>query len=125
MKGHLTRGIRLVRFDGLMPIATGNARKMDFGMHAKGPDRMRHSGDNNRIRVKSSRFSLPDPHGSHCTIKSIVFFIFGLLIHGWGCYITLFLASCAIATLPFKLYDSVIVMRVVTAPYAVRPIGRG
>lgn len=52
-------------------------------------------------------------------------FILGLMIHGWDCYLSIFLASCVIVALPFQLHDLVMVMRVVTALNVVGPIGRG
>lgn len=50
-------------------------------------------------------------------------FIFDLLIHGWDCYLSIFLASCVIVALPFQLHDLVMAMRVVAALHAVGPLG--
>ena len=128
-----------VSADDKMPNATDNSRKMDFGMRTKGPVHMPHDtntpdfgtvevvaehtaqqnlGQQKWIQLAGyARFAL------HNQIDRA--FIFGLLIHQWDCYLSIFLPSCVIVASPFQLYDLVMVMRVVTALNAVGPIGRG
>lgn len=122
-----------------MPNATDNARKLDLGMRTKGPDHLphasntpdfatvevvaEHTAQQNLDQQKWAQFAGYARFALHNQIDRC--FIFGLLIHRYDCYLSIFLASCVIVALPFQVHDLATVMRVVTALHAVGPTGRG
>lgn len=122
-----------------MPNATDNTGKLDFGMRTKGPNHLphasntpdfgtievvaEHTAQQNLDQQKWAQFAGYAQFALHNQIDR--YFIFGLLIHRYDCYLSIFLASCVIVALPFQVHDLATVMRVVTALHAVGPIGRG